>query len=157
MGDNALNAHTTGEGSYADLARYSTGSDAGRVGRTRCSTGGRGHTGARLPLACSPAHRLRAARRRGLLVTGWIAPRVSERTRAGQSLLSNLPAGSDERRRQTDLKRRREDDVRVLPPRYRRDHVLVHAPRSEVAAVSKGRARLPCLGERAALLVGLRP
>ena len=48
--------------------------------------------GARLPDARPAADRRRQARRRGLLVAGRQAPRVSERARAGQSVLSDLRA-----------------------------------------------------------------
>ncbi len=62
-----------------------------------------------------------------------------------------------DRRRQADLARDGQDDVRVLPAGHRRDPVLVDPRRSEVEAAAGRGDRVPRLGQGAPLLVGLRP
>ena len=113
--------------------------------------------GARLPDARPPPHRRRQARRRRLLVAGRQAPRLPERARAGQPVLSDLRARPRQRRHQAHLARPRQDHLRVLPPGQRRDRVRLDARRSEIEAVPGRRARLPRVGQGAPLLVGLRP
>ena len=113
--------------------------------------------GARFPDAHPPADRRGEARGRRLLVARRQAPRVPERARARQSLLSDLHAQSLDRRHQAHLARHRQDHVRVLPSRHRRDRVRVHARRSEVEAVAGRGAGVSRVGKRAPLLVGLRP
>src|SRR5262249_26949920 len=116
-----------------------------------------GLPGARLSHACPPVDGRREARGRRLLVAGRQAPRVPERARARQSLLSNLCRRSDDRRHEADFARLRQDDVRVLPARDGRDRIRVHARRSEIEAAAGGRARDSRVGQGAPLLVGLRP
>src|SRR5436853_4118522 len=102
------------------------------------------------------ADRRRPARGRRVLGAGWQEARLSERARAWQPVLPDLFARHDDRRYDTHLARIREDDLFILQAGHQRDRVRVDASRSEVEAVSEGRARLPRLGQDAALLVGLR-
>ena len=76
----------------------------------------------------------------------------------GNPVLPDLRASiSTTRRHQTHLARHGQDDVRVLPRRQRSDSVCLDASRSQLEATPGRRARLPRLGQRASLLVGLRP
>ena len=113
--------------------------------------------GRELPLAGAAADRRRPPRGRGLLVPGRPTAGLSERAGAWQSLLSDLRARLCVRRHEAHLAGSRQDDVLLLPPTKRSDALCLHAPRSAVEGAAAGRARLPRVGQGAALRLGLRP
>src|SRR5687768_3818829 len=65
--------------------------------------------------------------RRGVLVKGRPPARLSERARAWQSVLSDLPDGHGERQRDSRVARCRQDDLRLHQPRARRHPLLLDA------------------------------
>ena len=88
---------------------------------------------------------------------GRHAPRIPERARAGQSLLSDLRARPRERGHQTDLDRPRQDHVCLLPSGHGRNRVRLDPCRSEIETVPGRGAGVPCVGQAASLFLGLRP
>ena len=119
-------------------------------------SGGRSGAGSQVDQQRPAADLRRRTGGRRLLQPRRLADGVPERTRGGQSLFPDLPAGPGQRRHGARLARARQDDVRLDSSRREPRAVRLDARRPGRAEEAGRRNRTAEIRPAAALLVGLR-